>query len=396
MLPAAGGEGEEFLFKSKVFHVKRLQIDPSIYRESIERIKALVQESFLVSEISYVEGVLTFKLKDNWIKEEFKRLYLRLAKMGFLPVAERRDGGILLRIYPYRPPERKASKIPLMLLIATFATVFVDGYLRSTVLSPPIPGAPQGLSEALRSTVLFTVSIMAIIGIHELGHKLSARIDGIDSSLPYFIPGIPGQLPTFGAVIFQRSPIANRDDLFDLGISGPVAGFFVSLVVLYLSYESAIWLPVEEARRVIESLLEGQVSFLPRPIIYDLVGILLSRPGMVPLIPPTPFGLAAWLGMLVTGLNMLPVWQLDGGRIFRSLTTLRTHRILSYASVLILIVTGYLLLAILLLLMMRNTIDVAPLDGVSPLSAWRKLGLIGGLAMTVLTFVVLPNSFLPL
>jgi len=377
-------------------NVKALQIDPSIYGESIEKIKGLVQGYFQVSGVSYVEGVLTFKVEDKWIKEKFKGLYRELARMNFLPAAERRGEEIILKIYPYRPPEKKVSKVPFILLIATFATVFVDGYLRSTALPPPLPGAPQGLADAIRSTVFFTISVMAIIGIHELGHKISARIDGIDSSLPYFIPGIPGQLPTFGAVIFQRSPVANRDDLFDLGISGPIAGFLVSLVVLYLSYANAVWLPVEEARRLVESLLEREVTFLPRPVIYDLMDILMSRPGMVPLIPPAPFGFAAWLGMLVTGLNMLPIWQLDGGRIFRSLTTRRTHGIISYASILILIVAGYILLAILLLLMMRNRFDIAPLDGVSPLSTWRKVGLVGGIAMTILTFVILPNSLLTL
>ncbi|MEM4211573.1 MAG: site-2 protease family protein, partial [Nitrososphaerota archaeon] len=154
-------------------------------------------------------------------------------------------------------------------------------------------------------------------------------------------------------------------------------------------FNEATWMSIEEARKLISS---GEIGVLPSPLIFEIANRFLGKPGLVPIFPI--IGFAAWLGMVVTSLNLLPIWQLDGGRIFRSLAGPKTHGILSYATIGALILTGYIPLALLLLLFMRNPVDFAPLDNVSPLSFWRKLSLVGIVTMIIVTFVVLPGSLL--
>jgi Zn-dependent protease len=349
--------------------------------EQVEEVRALVSRHFTVTDVFYEGGSLTFRVFETEIKERFKSLYRELSKAGYVPVSERDEAGVKVKVYRFQTATWRRSLTPLVLLLVTLVTTFLDGYLRSLgggdLLRPPY-------NDPLFSATVYAAAVMAIIGIHELGHKISARIDGIETSLPYFIPGIPGTIPTFGAVIFQRGPIANRDDLFDLGVSGPVAGFAVALVVTYLSYSTATWLPADEVMRLVE---EGKVAVLGAPLIFELFDALMGRENLVPIFPP--FGFAAWLGMVVTSLNLLPIWQLDGGRIFRSFLSRRAHLIASYVCVGLLALTGYFFFAILLLLMMRIPSDIPVLDNVSPLSRGRKLAVAGVMAMIVVTFVVM-------
>lgn len=370
-----------------------LSLSPEAYASRLDEIKSAVHSLFPVADVRYVAGVLTFTIPYMDIKRPFKELYGKLREIGFVPTAERDGDSIILKVYPYRPPRTSSIKVPLLLLVATCITVFLDGYIKFTVISRYASSFYEGFN-ALYFSSLFTLALIGIIGIHELGHKISAKIDRIDSSLPYFIPGIPGEIPTFGAVIFQRSPVVNKDDLFDLGISGPVAGFVVSLIVLYLAFSTSIWIPYAEAERLFEWMLSEGAIPLPRPAIFYVFEGLMGGE-RVPLLTFTPFAFPAWLGMLVTGLNMMPIWQLDGGRVLRAVLSRRLHRVASYVAALVLLITGYYLMAILLIFLMRGAGDFSPLDDVSPLSLSRKLAFIGGIIMLVMTYVILPNPFIP-
>ncbi|MEM0452432.1 MAG: site-2 protease family protein, partial [Nitrososphaerota archaeon] len=187
--------------------------------------------------------------------------------------------------------------------------------------------------------------------------------------------------------IFQKSPIVNRDDMFDIGVSGPIAGFLVSIGVLILAFTTANWVSLEEYEIIVQTIEKEGGVLLPSPLIFYLIRPLFGRPDMIPVF--TTVGFAAWLGMLVTALNLFPAWQLDGGRIFRSFLTVRQHRIAGYLSAAVLALTGYLFFAILILLIMPRTPDIAPLDQVSPLSYKRKLAVIGVVAILAVTFVPL-------
>ena len=363
------------------------------YGEELEQIKEAVGKYFTVEDVFLEAGVLTFTVSETEIKERFKNLHRELYPMRFVPTAKLENGKVKIRVFRYRevtPSIMKIKILPIILLAATIGTIGADGFLRVTspvykVIYRMIFGRISFIDQLIEG-LLFTISLIAIIGIHELGHKISAKIDGIESSPPYFIPGIPFMLPTFGAIIFQKSPVVNRDDMFDIGFSGPIAGFLVSIGVAILSFLRGTWVPIDEFRSVIEQAEKAGGVPLPSPLLFYLIRPLFGHPDKLPLTSPA-LSFAAWLGLLVTALNLFPVWQLDGGRIFRSILSPRQHRIASYISIAILAFTGYFFFALLLLLLMPRVPDIPPLDQVSPLSRSRKLMFIAVFVMLVLSFV---------
>ena len=358
------------------------------YYDKLDEIKQLVAKYFTVEDVFYEAGLLTFLISDREIKEKFKALYMDLRKLGFAPTAKREDGKIVIRIFRYQEPAPSISRfrnLPLYLFIATLVIVAVDGYLRASSPIYDLLSARSTLADKIVESALFTASLMMIIGLHELGHMIAAKKSGMKASPPYFIPGIPTYLPTFGAVIFQKGPIVNRDDMFDIGFSGPVTSFLMSIAVAALAFYRAIWFPEAKYLSIVKQIQEMGGGFLPSPLLFNLLYFVLGKPGMLPIF--TTIGFAAWLGLLVTALNLFPIWQLDGGRIFRSVLTAKQHKIASYISLAVLALTGYFFFALLLLLLMPRAPDIPPLDQVSPLSRSRKLAFISIFIIIVLSFV---------
>jgi membrane-associated protease RseP (regulator of RpoE activity) len=163
----------------------------------------------------------------------------------------------------------------------------------------------------------FSFTLLLILFTHEMGHYVACRIYGIDASYPYFIPA-PTLFGTFGAFIRIRSPITTRRALFDVGLAGPVAGFLVALPALAYGVATSRIVPGAEASSAVvfgHPPLTRMLSALFHPNI-DVTWLLLN-----------PVGRAAAIGLLVTALNLLPAWQLDGGHIMYSLTSARHSRI---------------------------------------------------------------------
>lgn len=161
------------------------------------------------------------------------------------------------------------------------------------------------------STVLvggwaYSVTILAILGCHELGHYVACRYYDVDASLPYFLP-IPITLTgTLGAFIRIREPIPYKRWLFDIGIAGPIAGFVVAVPALFIGIALSHVAP-----------LRGQEGlFLGEPLLLKLASWIFwgSMPDTQTLVLH-PVAFAAWFGMLATALNLFPVGQLDGGHI---------------------------------------------------------------------------------
>src|SRR6185369_1365249 len=149
----------------------------------------------------------------------------------------------------------------------------------------------------------FSASLLAILFSHEMGHYLACRYYKVSATLPYFIPAPPIFLAgTFGAFIKIRSPIPTRRALFDIGLAGPLAGFVVALPVsvMGLLAMSPGGAPPDHA------------IFFNDPLLFRLLAKLLGVP-LDPNAPTTPYYMAAWIGLLVTSLNLMPVGQLDGG-----------------------------------------------------------------------------------
>jgi membrane-associated protease RseP (regulator of RpoE activity) len=175
------------------------------------------------------------------------------------------------------------------------------------------------LSVYLAGGPLLALGLLSILVAHEMGHYIACRLYRVDATLPFFIP-FPTMVGTLGAFIRIRGPIPHRRALFDIGIAGPLAGFAVCLPVLALGVLEAAWAPITNG---------GQgPNYLGEPLLFQWAVQLLrgSAPeGMT--LSIGPLGLAAWFGLLVTALNMMPVGQLDGGHVAYALWPRYAHLI---------------------------------------------------------------------
>jgi hypothetical protein len=344
-------------------------------QNEFEQITTLVSGEFQIEEALLEHNIPTYYLKQpQETKQAFLRLLKKLEAINYIAILRKQDSRIFLKIIP--KPATKPSNILInwLLFFATIGTTFITGYLLSVGLTDPIIGGAT-----------YAIAIMAVSGVHEMGHKLTADKEGIEATPPYFIPGPPAMLGgfgTFGAVIFQKSLPANKDALFDIGSSGPIFGFIIATIVTAVGMTMAI--PA--------ALTEG--TYLPTPLLSILIYELLFNFGMIPPTPPEPQRLfmhpvefAGWVGMVVTMLNLLPAAMLDGGHIARSLAGEKTRSVLMVVSILLLIISGFWLMAVFVLFMAMQR-HPGPLDDVSSLSTSRKLLTILLVAIFVLVFPI--------
>ena len=166
--------------------------------------------------------------------------------------------------------------------------------------------------------VTFSVSLLAILFSHEMGHYLACRYYKVNATLPYFIPAPPIFLAgTFGAFIKIRAAIPSRRALFDIGLAGPLAGFVVALPICVIGVLT-VGPPVDPA---------GHWMYFNDPLLFRLIGKLAGAP-LDPNSPTNPYYMAGWIGLLVTSLNLMPVGQLDGGHGTYSLFGGRAHKVI--------------------------------------------------------------------
>lgn len=319
---------------------------------------------------------------------------------------EGKETELILKIFP--SPETKKSGPPIMnilLLIATIFTISFTGYQQAQMYNSfgilvNIFAGPlwAWYSDPSLLTFLFTASLLAIVGLHEMGHYFSARIRGQKASLPYFIPGIP-PIGTLGAVIVQRTPTINRDRLFELGLMGPITGFIITLLILIISihitpivYPNVIieiykanlqfnqWIISTYGENVFQLLISlGWPSIWIRsspytnPLLYEILSPLIKTVPPFSSAPIHPLSWAAWIGMLVTALNLFPIGMLDGGHMARSFLSQKQHVIASIiaAAVMVLISYAYILMAVFILLMTPRGGHPGALDDVSPVAKWK-------------------------
>ena len=153
----------------------------------------------------------------------------------------------------------------------------------------------------------FSLTLLAILSAHEFGHYFACRYYGVDATLPYFLPAPLALTGTVGAVIRIRQPIRSKPVLFDVGVAGPIGGFVVAVPALFLGLHLSRMVPLP-ADFVGMSLGEPLLFQWAAALTWDAApeGYTLNL---------HPVGLAAWLGLLLTALNLFPIGQLDGGHI---------------------------------------------------------------------------------
>jgi membrane-associated protease RseP (regulator of RpoE activity) len=193
----------------------------------------------------------------------------------------------------------------------------IIGILLSPVTSV-IKATAAGNTEPLLSGLLFTFTLLMILGAHELGHYFACRHYGIRATLPFFLPAPPviSLFGTFGAVIKIKEPITTRRALFDIGIAGPLAGFAFAIpasIIGLLMAEPALPSNI------------GGIQFHD-PLLFILISKLF---GVSHWIYWNPVYWAAWGALLVTALNLFPVGQLDGGHVLYAVFGRRIHKWIS-------------------------------------------------------------------
>jgi membrane-associated protease RseP (regulator of RpoE activity) len=176
------------------------------------------------------------------------------------------------------------------------------------LITPALVARVWGDPALLRLGLSFSLPVLIILFVHEMGHYLACRHYRLPSTLPYFLP-LPAVLGTLGAFIRIRAPIRSKRELFDVGVAGPFAGFLALLPFLFYGVAWSQPAPLRIAPGA-SRLVPGQC--LAMELVTRLFHGALGD-GMV--LRLHPFALAAWFGLLATAINLLPLGQLDGGHI---------------------------------------------------------------------------------
>jgi len=272
----------------------------------------------------------------------------------------------------------------------------------ATVLSTLFVGAQwyyvDPFSPAILRALPFMLAVIGVLGTHELGHYAMSRYHDVDASLPYFIP-FPSLFGTMGAVIRMRGQMPDRDALFNIGAAGPLAGLVAAVVVTVVGL---LLPPVHVPPEIVNSTSAVEIQFAYPPLlraIATVVGEPLSYSDPSRSINPVVMG--GWIGMFVTFLNLIPVGQLDGGHILRSLVGDTADRIAPLVPTTLFALAGYLWLVgeagnaagiwvlwgfLSMLVTFMGSVD--PIDD-QPLDRRRS-------ALGVLTFVLGALCFMPI
>jgi len=240
------------------------------------------------------------------------------------------------------------------------------------------------LTTYLVHGIAYSLSIVSILLVHEMGHYLMCRKYGINATLPFFLPIPFGPFGTMGAFIKIRERIPNRRALFDVGVAGPLAGLALTIPILIIGLQNSRFVPLN-------SLPEGSM-FLGESFLFSQLANLVI--GTVPDGYDTalhPMAYAGWAGLFVTALNLLPIGQLDGGHVLYALFGRKSQQIYKFAMLVFIIIgaflyPGWLLLIILLLYIGFH--HPPPANDYIQLDPKRRL-------IGYFTFVIFLISFIP-
>ena len=338
--------------------------------------------------------------------EAFEHIYDRFTASGYTPMLFRRDGQeVVLARRGVLKPKRLNPQVNLILFALTILSTLLSGMLIDPSPALEVWAREHGqdvFSAALQNPAFlldglpYALTLLGILGVHEMGHYVLGRLHHADVSLPYFIPLPPlGFLSfgTMGAVILMRSPIKNRRQLFDIGAAGPLAGLAIAIPLLIVGLATSPVQPISAP-----AIQEGN-SILYLLLKLWIKGRVLPGDGVDVFLNAVAF--PAWFGLFITSLNLLPIGSLDGGHVTYALFGRRQWRIartiwlimLSFGIVLLfrlpeLGLNIWLLWAVLVQLF--GMAHPPPLDDITPLDAKRRAVGIFALILFVLLIVPLP------
>jgi len=345
--------------------------------------------------------------------EEIANLLTRFHLKPLFRVENDQQVIYLIEDLPAQAPANK--KINIILFIATLLSVWFTGGLLA------LESLDQGSTWDLIKAIFldgwpFAVSLIAILGAHEMGHFFAGRYHKVNVTLPYFIP-LPVISPfgTMGAFINMRGIPKNKKQLFDIGIAGPLSGLLIAIPVLFIGLSLSKVLPLptvigngnafQMEGNSLLYLLMKYITFgklLPQPVDFGNVSPFLYWLRYFFTGQPMPLGgldvnlhpvaWAGWAGILVTSLNLIPIGQLDGGHILSTMVGKNSRKIFSFLLVLMVILgfawNGWWLWAFLLFFLNKIPSQVA--DEITPLDRKRKMLAAFMLIVFILVFIPVP------
>lgn len=398
-----------------------------MFPTDLDELTRIVSGVFIIEDITRGDGKQGYlvRYRGRLVAEDSAQAYDQLAEAlrphNITPLFRKeKEQQVVLLVQGVIRPEPSKTWVNALLFALTMVSVFIAGTyytLGSTYQGPPDPSF-QALWPYVRSSVggglAFMVSLLAILVAHEFGHYLAGRYHRTHVTLPYFIP-LPVGLGTMGAFIRLKEPPKNKRILLDIGIAGPLAGLVVAIPVLIiglmLSEVSAIpaQLPPGTGLQIegnsllyllAKYLVFGQL--LPAPgsygslsslqywVMYFFTGHPLPLGGVDVMLSPVAW--AAWAGLLVTALNLIPAGQLDGGHLIYVLLGKRANLLLPFILVILVLLgfvwPGWWLWAFLIFILGR--LHAEPLDQITSLNPARRAVAWLGIIVFILVFTPVP------
>lgn len=324
----------------------------------------------------------------------YRRIRARCEALGYTPfLRPAADADELLALPLVIEHTRQRIALPVLLFVLTIFSVLLTGAvaeqpdrieneLELLRVIMRVAASPAQLVQGLP----FAATLLSILFVHEMGHYVVGRLRRAPVSLPYFIPLPPGIsfTGTMGAVIVQREPMEDRRTILEIGIAGPLAGLALAIPLLFYGLSTTPIGPPPGP-----SYLQEGNSLLYAAAKWLVYGQFLPSGGLDVQLSPVAWG--AWIGLLITMLNLLPIGQLDGGHVAYALLGTRAHR-LAYALIGVCVLLGVLVsgtwLVWAVLAFLIGPRHPAPLNDISRLGA-------GHVALAIFGLLVFGLLFMP-
>lgn len=317
----------------------------SVIEDTLNRLFKVGVSIKYVGVIGYIDEREVYDVViDRPLPEEyFNALYAYVVRRyRYFIVQSASDGDIVLKLIPIKKSKNRGLLLKITLALITLITVALSGFAISSSYKELIPSTGYGFTEtnitllSLSYTAVFLLTLLS----HEAGHMIVSKKAGIAIEGPYLIPAPPLQLGfigTLGAVINMKSLPPSKRRLAELGLSGPLIGFLVSVLVAFIGLHLSPLIHVEDLVKRDVSKMTREVNVAPLSIAL-LINSRSVPEGYVILMHPLLF--SSYIFMYVTFLNLLPVGQLDGGHVVRAYTSTRIHRLIGYATPIVLLLIG--------------------------------------------------------
>ena len=361
--------------------------------EEIEHLKSMISRYFPVYNVSISYDAMVFKCEvdEKNLDRDFDELRIDMRDAGYVPLIRIVQGEYVIFIKRFPKQKYRSTGLNMAMFILTILTTSLAGMLQwASYAHPELSSIGWKelltLDNLIYGEIFFSIPLLTILGVHEMGHYLMAKKRRVRASLPFFIPFLP-PLGTMGAFISIREPIPDRKSLLDIGIAGPIAGFIVAIPVTL----GGLYLGSLNPQPIPTSSNSGAVA-IGLPLIYQFIALFMPVEGIM-----HPLAFAGWVGFLVTAINLLPAGQLDGGHIARALFG-DSEKYVSYGAIIFLFILGleypgWMIFAFLIIFL--GVHHAPPLNDISKLKPDRKAIGAFGIVLLIICFVPVPFQEIP-